>query len=236
MLTFLEGWDMLYERPLYLQQWVHLAQRKWFGVTDGDCHISAEEFDKLMGHAVAVVDVAASCFAAELIEAYPDAKVILNHRVDLDAWHRSAVKNIKGVVYDSWPLWFMTWFNTELWWMWHAAERYLWPRLFQSRGDNLDGITDNGKWIYRAHNNMIRGLVPKERLLEWHIEQGWEPICEFLGKKVPSEPFPRTNDAAGFEKHKDELLAQCAKGAFTNMAITGAVLVTVIAGAWKMSR
>lgn len=32
---------------------------------------------------------------------------------------------------------------------------------------------------------MIRGLVPKERLLEWSVEDGGEPLCRFLGKEPP---------------------------------------------------
>jgi hypothetical protein len=64
-----------------------LARKKWFGARDGDCHISAAEFDELLGHCVAVTDAASSVFAVEMIEAYPDAKVVLNVRRDLDRWH-----------------------------------------------------------------------------------------------------------------------------------------------------
>lgn len=35
------------------------------------------------------------------------------------------------------------------------------------------------------YNAMIRGLVPKERFLEYYVSEGWEPLCEFLGKEVP---------------------------------------------------
>ena len=41
---------------------------------------------------------------------------------------------------------------------------------------------------------MVRKLVPEENLLEFHVKQGWEPLCEFLGEPVPEGPFPRTND------------------------------------------
>jgi hypothetical protein len=39
-------------------------------------------------------------------------------------------------------------------------------------------IERNGKWLYREHSNMIHGLVPKERLLEWGVEDGWGPLCK----------------------------------------------------------
>jgi hypothetical protein len=44
---------------------------------------------------------------------------------------------------------------------------------------------------------MIRGLVPKDRLLEWSAEAGWEPLCQFLGKELPDQPFPNVNSSTG---------------------------------------
>lgn len=58
------------------------------------------------------------------------------------------------------------------------------------------------------HEAMIKGLVPKERLLEWYIEDGWEPLCKFLGKPVPNVPFPHANAVNGGWKAREE---QCNK-------------------------
>jgi len=52
---------------------------------------------------------------------------------------------------------------------------------------------------------MIRGLVRKEKLLEWTVEDGWEPLCRFLDKGVPDEPFPHVNKASGWENHEAEV-------------------------------
>ena len=50
---------------------------------------------------------------------------------------------------------------------------------------------------------MIRGLLSsrgeEERLLLWHGEDGWQPLCRCSSKGLPDEPFPRTNDAKGLE-------------------------------------
>ena len=35
--------------------------------------------------------------------------------------------------------------------------------------------------------------VPKEKLLVMDMKKGWGPLCEFLGKPVPSKPFPHLN-------------------------------------------
>lgn len=96
---------MLNEIPHRMNSWVALARRKYFDRT-GQA-ISAADFDALLGHAVAVTDAAANCFAEELIAAYPNAKVVLNSRRDLDAWHASVLSNIVGVNEDwfKWLLW-----------------------------------------------------------------------------------------------------------------------------------
>lgn len=45
-----------------------------------------EEWDKLLGHCQAICDWPAVAFAKELIEAYPEAKVLITTR-DVDSWH-----------------------------------------------------------------------------------------------------------------------------------------------------
>lgn len=45
-----------------------------------------KEWDQLLGHCQAVTDFPAVLFARELIQAYPEAKVILTNR-DVDSWY-----------------------------------------------------------------------------------------------------------------------------------------------------
>lgn len=47
---------------------------------------------------------------------------------------------------------------------------------------------------FEAWVDFVRKTVPAERLLEFDVKQGWGPLCEFLGKPVPSIPFPHIND------------------------------------------
>lgn len=47
-----------------------------------------------MGHCTAVVDTVASTFPADLIFAYPDAKIILNTRNNVEAWQSSLTENV----------------------------------------------------------------------------------------------------------------------------------------------
>ena len=89
--------------------WSRLAEKKWYGNNDGESNITVEDFDALLGHSVAVTDAPASVFAAEMIRAYPDAKVILNTRCDIDAWYHSAIDNLAGQANDSWSVYMTSW-------------------------------------------------------------------------------------------------------------------------------
>ena len=81
---------------------------------------------------------------------------------------------------------------------------------------------------------MIRGLVAKDRLLEWSVEDGWEPLCQFLGKPVPKdEPFPRTNDTGAYQDRVDQLMKELAIGAAKNFAIIAGCLTTLVVAGWK---
>lgn len=58
---------------------------------------------------------------------------------------------------------------------------------------------ENVKRGFQEHYDNVRRLVPKERLLEYRIEEGWETLCKFLGESVPDEPFPKGNSAEDFQ-------------------------------------
>jgi Sulfotransferase domain len=53
----------------------------------------------------------------------------------------------------------------------------------------------HGKYIFMQHNSNIRNLVPKDKLLEWKVgENDWAKLCAFLGKDIPVEKFPESNE------------------------------------------
>ena len=117
-----------------------------------------------------------------MITAYPEAKVILNTRRDLDAWHRSAVKNIAEGVSENWGVYLMSWLTARAFWSWMGSPRLLMRLLFRATDESerslSKAIRRNGKWVHREHCNMVRGMVPPDRLLEWCVEDGWGPLCK----------------------------------------------------------
>ena len=64
--------------------------------------------------------------------------------------------------------------------------------------------TPEGERIWIEHYNRAheeaRALVPESRRLDYRVEQGWGPLCEFLGVEVPEEEFPHANESQNFGK------------------------------------
>lgn len=85
---------------------------------------------------------------------------------------------------------------------------------------------------------MIRGLVPKERLLEWTVLEGWEPLCEFLDKEVPDEPFPHINTKdKGWKDREAQLMGGIVVPAMRSAAmLTVAILGASIAAGFSYYR
>ena len=49
------------------------------------------------------------------------------------------------------------------------------------------------------HNLYVKSVVPKEDLLIWNLKDGWEPLCNFLGKEIPDGPIPHENKTGDVE-------------------------------------
>lgn len=67
------------------------------------------------------------------------------------------------------------------------------------------GVIDEGKeastQFYNQWVEQVKATVPKEKLLVFHVKEGWKPLCEFLDRPIPDQPFPRTNDSKEFQSN-----------------------------------
>ncbi|KAE8382390.1 hypothetical protein BDV26DRAFT_288671 [Aspergillus bertholletiae] len=180
------GFDMGNSNPPTWEQWVKLARRKWGGngCTGGDTGILGTDLDAIIGDCEAVTGSQIAVLGREFINAYPDAKVILNVR-DSDQWHRSAC-NTFGVLMSGLGYSMLPYFHPQLYWRKRYYEEMIQAYFHGS-------LADNGKWVYEEHCAKIRGLVHHEQLLEWQVQDGWEPLCRFLGREVPQQDFPHGN-------------------------------------------
>lgn len=85
---------------------------------------------------------------------------------------------------------------------------------------------------------MVKATVPAERLLVLKLEDGidWQPVCDFLGKKAPEEPYPHGNTVAEFRVLLNGVLDQMVAEAKTRMLGVGVLAtVGVCAAAWFRS-
>jgi hypothetical protein len=180
--------------------------------------LTAEDFDTVLSDCVGVSDLFAAEFAPELIAAYPNAKVILNTRQDIDSWYTSMQQTMG--YFDKNPAdwdWVKSWFNADLFWIRQTMCRTMMPRFFRG------SFAANGKWVYEQHVAMVRGLgLPQDRLLEWSVGDGWEPLCRFLNKDIPQEAFPNGNPPKAWAERIATSMQAHHERALRNMFIFGA--------------
>ncbi|KAF5575371.1 hypothetical protein FPCIR_13168 [Fusarium pseudocircinatum] len=173
---------------------------------------SREEWDEVFGEYDAVSDVA-SFFAESLIPAYPDAKVILIER-DVEKWFPSMVAVVKGSTSP---------FRRKLGAKIGDLSGFLSPKPCNkfhqgwTRAPSPNDVIDYLKPAYTRHNKYIRDTVPKEQLLDSKLADGWEPLCQFLGKEVPDVPFPHVNDSKEYAARGKRLGNKMIKLAFRNL-------------------
>lgn len=186
--------------------------------------LTAEDFDTVLSGSVGVSDLLAAEFAPELIDAYPNAKVILNVRRDLDDWYASMQQTMG--YFDRNPVdwdWCRSWFSAELFWIRQAMCRTFMPRFFRG------SFRANGKWVYERHVAMVKGLgLSEDRLLLWSVEDGWEPLCRFLGKDVPSLDFPTGNPPRAWSERIAKTLEAHHQRAFRNMLLLLMAFLVVV--------
>ena len=76
------------------------------------------------------------------------------------------------------------------------AVENIWNRVFDGRMDDRAHCID----VYLRHEEYVKKTVPADRLLVFEAAQGWEPLCRFLDRPVPDEPFPRVNTTEDFRQ------------------------------------
>ena len=65
---------------------------------------------------------------------------------------------------------------------------------------------------FNRHNDAVRKAIPNERLLVFDAKDGWAPLCAFLGRKVPADPFPRVNSKEDMRPMLEAMAARFSEG------------------------
>jgi hypothetical protein len=177
-------------------------------LTDGEraalFHRAAEgdagSLDRALDGCRSTVDWPGTFFWRDLVARHPDAKVVLTVR-DPQQWYDSAYRTIFQAAHPrreaaEQPPGFAAVMD-----MVHAV---VWDGTFGGRFSDRDHAVR----AFQEHNAEVRRTVPAERLLEFQVSQGWEPLCTFLGRPVPDTPFPWLNDSAEFQQRTAEFQAR----------------------------
>lgn len=189
----------------------------------GQSPYTRPDFDKLLGEYDAVMDLPGCIFAKELIEAYPDAKVILTKR-EYEDWEQSMQESIWCL--DTWKLFTLcrTLSITQL-----APLMRLVHTIFRvHNGNNYGGPV--ARSAYEKHYSTVRSLVPSDRLLELDTDADltWGPMCEFLGVGVPKEQYPKLNEEKAMRRNLEAAWWSMVQYLVLMILLPG--LVTVAAG------
>jgi hypothetical protein len=165
----------------------------WHRVLDGEI-----VWQEIFGGFRSSVDWPGGHVYKQLIDVYPDAKVLLSVR-DPEAWEPSFRDTIWTMCYgDSlMPLLSRARAQIDPRWRRYLA---LVDRMFWTEEGVFAGGSEPERLMEQmvAHNEEVKRVVPSERLLVWEVSEGWGPLCDFLGVDVPDGPLPHANERETF--------------------------------------
>jgi len=165
----------LMRRPSHINTWHDLAMG------------APVDLHELLAGFHSTVDFPTSVIWRDLLEAFPDAKVIHTVR-DAGRWWHSTDETIH-LARSMLPAWFQRTVPLARRWL-EMNDALVWDGLFEGRFADRDRAIAT----YRRQEAEVRAAVPPEQLLVFDVAEGWEPLCDFLGVAVPDGPFPRVND------------------------------------------
>lgn len=190
------------------------------------------DWDQLLGSFSAVTDLPAVAFAEDLLQCYPDAKVVLVKR-DIEKWYRSFDQ---GIILNVWspivrliarldPTFVGSMNGTAMRWTkgWMGAH---------SRKE----MQEKAREKYKAHYSLVERVTSPERLLKFELADGWGPLCEFLGEPVPDVQFPHTNESAALNEKIYLIIQIGLKNAVRSLAKFLLPLLVVTISWWVIHR
>jgi Sulfotransferase domain len=156
------------------------------------------DWDGLLGGYEAAVDWPACTFYEELLQRHPDARVLLSVR-DPERWYestRGTINQISKITAGSrlsravFAL--VGLFVSGIFEIGRMGNEIIWQGTFDGRFEDRSHAIE----VFVRHNEEVKRHVPAEKLLVFEVNEGWGPLCEFLGVAKPDKPFPRLNAAA----------------------------------------
>ncbi|XP_076812913.1 uncharacterized protein LOC143459582 [Clavelina lepadiformis] len=155
---------------------------------------SIDDFKQMYQDIDVVTDGPSYLFWEEIHKAFPEAKIILTVR-DEDSWCESALELYRRI--RTHPGFIISCFSPIGWKM---------SRFLQMTIMAMHGVLESYPFTfnshlnemvlrksYRQHTQYCLQNAPKDKLLVYNVETGWEPLCNFLGKDIPDKSFPQSD-------------------------------------------
>jgi hypothetical protein len=167
---------------------------QWSRALDGDGH-----WGEIFKGSRSTVDWPGGYFYRELMDVYPDAKVLLSVR-DPESWERSFRETIVTMSHGDSVMPLLSRARAEIDPRWREYLAFVDRMFWGPRGTFAEGWAEPAMLIEQMirHTEQVKQAVPPDRLLVWEVTDGWAPLCQFLGAPEPSGPLPHANDRATF--------------------------------------
>ena len=146
-------------------------------------------WDVLFNGFKATVDWPSCNLWREQLKHFPDAKIILSLR-DSASWYESIMNTIYPYSKQS-----LDSEDPQLHYSGKWAFEIIWDRIFDGRLNEREFVIDK----FNRHNQSVIEETPSEKLLIFEAQNGWEPLCDFLGVPVPDTHYPHTNTTNQFK-------------------------------------
>ncbi|KAI1429064.1 hypothetical protein F5Y12DRAFT_710619 [Xylaria sp. FL1777] len=193
----------------HIVPWPERSQLVINTLREEDKHKRQKILHGLFDGYAAICDFPGIAFTDDLMDMYPEAKIILNQRADATTWGKSVDEAL--MFFNSWTYRITTFLikTDRLHVQMHFAAFDLSQRRF---GMGRPRNNEMYKVWYSEYNQLVREEARKRGrpVLEWKPQDGWVPICKFLGKPVPPAalPFPHCNNKQEMQKLKIVLVAR----------------------------
>ena len=184
----------LFENPQHAELWERAA------------HGERIRWDDILGDYRATVDWPGCTFYEGMMEAYPNAKVLLSVR-DPERWYestRNTIYRISKLTQRSRFSSLLRVFTPErIKRTTRMVNEMIWEDTFSNNFEDRGYAIE----VFERHNESVKRRVPEDKLLVYEVKEGWEPLCDFLGIEVPDTQFPHLNDTDAFQARIRRVLA-----------------------------
>jgi hypothetical protein len=136
------------------------------------------DWDRIYRGYTSAVSWPTAAFVEQLMIHYPKAKIILTVR-DPDEWFMSASATLFPIALEN-----------------RGRGINVFDVVFKDKDRCFE--EDYAISVYKRHIDRMKEIIPPARLLVYDVKEGWEPLCRFLGVRIPEETFPYQNKRLDF--------------------------------------